>query len=62
MTKKTPAGEPPPLDRLSPRQEACLKVAKEIAVKFIETGRMSVTSFEENFATIYNTVKDTVGK
>ncbi len=49
-----------PVDRLSPRQESCLKAAKEIAVKFIETGRMSVAGFEENFGRIYQTVKRTM--
>ncbi len=39
-----------------------LRTAKEIAVKFIETGRVSHTSFPEVFDTIYNAVKDTVVK
>lgn len=39
----------PPQDRLSPRQEALLKASKEIIVKFIESGRMSVAAFEEAF-------------
>lgn len=47
-------------DKLSPREEACLKTAKEIAVKFIETGRISVASFGEAFNQIYRAVKDTV--
>ena len=40
--------------------EQILKVAKEIVVKFIETGRVSPTGFNELFTTVYNTVKETV--
>lgn len=47
-------------DRLSPREEAYLKTAKEIAVKFIETGRISVAAFPETFAQIYRGVKDSL--
>jgi len=47
-------------DRLSPRQEVYLKAAKEIAVKFIETGRLSAAAFGETFAQIYRAVKQTV--
>lgn len=47
-------------DRLSPRQEAYLKAAKEIAVKFIETGRLSVAAFNENFESIYRTIERTL--
>jgi hypothetical protein len=50
----------PPLDRLSPREESYLKAAKEIAVKFIETGRMSPNTFEENFGRIYQVVREAV--
>lgn len=53
--------ETPP-QRLSPQQEALLKAAKEIAVKFIETGRLSVAAFEEAFPQIYRTIRDTVAK
>ncbi len=51
-----------PLDRLSPRQESLLKASKEIIVKFIETGRMSVAAFEEAFPQVYNTLDHTLGK
>ncbi len=40
--------------------EQVLRAAKEIAVKFIETGRVSPTSFPEVFHSIYNTVFDAV--
>jgi len=37
-----------------------LKAAKEIAVKFIETGRLSPNSFAETFKNIYHTIETTV--
>ncbi|MBU1138458.1 MAG: hypothetical protein KKD01_11260 [Proteobacteria bacterium] len=42
--------------------EVFLKVAKEIAVKFIEVGRLTPATFETTFAKIYDTVKKTVQK
>jgi len=54
--RKEPAKE----DRLSPREEAYLKASKEIAVKFIETGRLSSAAFQETFSQIYRAVKETV--
>lgn len=40
--------------------EQILKATKEIAVKFIETGRISPAGFPETFKSIYRTVADTV--
>jgi hypothetical protein len=40
--------------------EQILRTAKEIVVKFIETGRVSPTGFPETFQTIYRTIADTV--
>lgn len=37
-------------------KEIALKIAKEIVVKFIEVGRVSVGSFEETWKLIYNTI------
>lgn len=42
--------------------EIILKVSKEIAVKFIEVGRLTPATFENTFQKIYNTVKQTVEK
>lgn len=42
--------------------ELVLKVAKEIAIKFIEVGRLTPATFETNFPQIYETVKETVAK
>jgi hypothetical protein len=40
--------------------EQILKTAKEIVVKFIETGRLSPASFSDTFKTVYRTVEKTV--
>ncbi len=41
-------------------EEAILKVAKEIVVKFIEVGRLSPANFPDTFDTIYKSVRQTV--
>ena len=40
--------------------EQILRTAKEVIVKFIETGRISPTSFHESFKSIYDTVAEAV--
>ena len=40
--------------------EAILKVAKEIVVKFIEIGRLSPANFSETFESVYTSIRDTV--
>jgi hypothetical protein len=40
--------------------EQILKTAKEIVVKFIETGRLSPSGFGETFKSVYRTVEKTV--
>ena len=40
--------------------EQVLRTAKEIVVKFIETGRISPAGFSEVFTTIYRTVENVV--
>jgi hypothetical protein len=37
-----------------------LQVAKEIVVKFIESGRVSPTNFSEIFPTVYQVVLETI--
>ncbi len=37
--------------------EQILRAAKEIVVKFIETGRVSPTGFHDTFRSIYETVE-----
>ena len=41
-------------------EEQVLRASKEIAVKFIEVGRLSPTGFAETFKTIYQTIDETV--
>jgi len=40
--------------------EAILRVAKEVVVKFIEVGRLSPQNFGETFEEIYRAVRDAV--
>lgn len=46
--------------KLTADDEIVLRAAKEVVIKFIETGRISPASFEENFQKIYSSIKDTV--
>jgi hypothetical protein len=45
---------------MSSLDEQILRAAKEIVVKFIETGRISPTGFHETFKSIYRTVETAV--
>jgi hypothetical protein len=40
--------------------ELALKVTKEIVIKFIEMGRLSLNSFDEAFRQIHETVRSTL--
>ena len=40
-------------------QEQILRASKEIAVKFIEVGRLSPSSFDQTFKEIYQTIETT---
>jgi hypothetical protein len=59
-----------PREKMSPDQEKnntvtdeiILKMAKEIAVKFIEAGRVTPATFETTFKNIYATIDNTVRK
>jgi len=42
--------------------ETILKISKEIAVKFIEVGRITPATFHSAFTTIYGTIDQTVRK
>jgi hypothetical protein len=42
--------------------EAILKISKEIAVKFIEVGRITPATFKENFKEIYGAIESTIRK
>jgi hypothetical protein len=40
--------------------EAILKVAKEVVVKFIEGGRLSPDNFSKTFQNVFSSIKETV--
>ena len=42
--------------------ELALKVTKEIVIKFIEMGRLSMNSFDEAFRQIHDTVRNTLAE
>ncbi len=41
-------------------EEIALKITKEIVVKFIEMGRLSVNSFEEVWKLVHQTVRNSL--
>lgn len=41
-------------------EEQVLRASKEVAVKFIEVGRLSPTGFADTFKTIYQSIDETV--
>lgn len=43
-------------------KELALKITKEIVVKFIEVGRLSVNSFGEAWNQIHRAITDSMGK
>jgi len=43
-------------------EELVLKVTKEIIIKLIEVGRLSVNSFEEVWTQVHRTVRDSLKK
>ena len=40
-------------------EESLLKISKEIAIKFIEMGRLTPATFDQTFKNIHTTVKET---
>ncbi len=44
---------------MNPDDEKILKMAKEVLIKFIELGRVSPTNFDENFRSVFWTIKNT---
>ncbi len=42
--------------------ESILKVSKEVAIKFIEMGRITPATFDETFKSIHTTIENTVKK
>jgi len=58
MANKTSGPEQPGERRIS--DETILKMSKEIAVKFIEVGRLTPSTFNEVFREIHRTIEATV--
>jgi hypothetical protein len=48
--------------KMKQEDEMVLKVTKEIVVKFIEMGRLSLSSFDDAFRKIHKTVQDAVNQ
>lgn len=42
--------------------ESVLKISKEIAVKFIEVGRITPSTFSHDFKAIFTSIEETVRK
>jgi hypothetical protein len=55
--KRTSPGQQPPADQ-SVSEDTLLKITKEIAVKFIEVGRLTPATFDETFKSIHLTVRE----
>jgi predicted transcriptional regulator len=47
-------------NKMDKAEEQILRAAKEIVVKFIETGRVSPTTFPETFRTVYLAIEEMV--
>ena len=57
-----PKKERPERRDASVSDDTVLKIAKEIAVKFIEVGRLTPATFDETFKAIHTTIAETVNK
>ncbi len=51
-----------PLKKEYISEDSILKVTKEVAIKFIEMGRITPSTFDETFRKIHTTIKETVQK
>lgn len=47
---------------MRPEDELAMKVAKEVIIKFIEVGKVSVSSFDEVFRQVYGTVRTSLAE
>lgn len=45
---------------MNPDDEKILRMSKEIVIKFIELGRVSPSNFDQQFRSVFWTLKDTV--
>ncbi|MCK5226966.1 MAG: hypothetical protein KAK02_02110 [Desulfobulbaceae bacterium] len=60
MSQQNKSNEQKPFKNKPITDDAILKVAKEVVVKFIEVGRLSPQNFDETFDTIFKSVQNSV--
>ena len=60
MARKVVGTEPSRTIEQSISNDTILKITKEIAVKFIEVGRLTPSTFNETFKDIHRTIEETV--
>jgi hypothetical protein len=60
MARKVIGGEQSRAVEQSISDDTILKISKEIAVKFIEVGRLTPSTFNETFKEIHRTIEETV--
>ena len=60
MSQKTSVSEHPADKKRNISDDTVLKIAKEIAVKFIEVGRITPSTFNDTFKDIHRAIEDTV--
>ncbi|MBT8359930.1 MAG: hypothetical protein HKP41_00680 [Desulfobacterales bacterium] len=60
MVQKPPFPKNPEVPAKTVSEDAILKIAKEIAIKFIEVGRLTPSTFDKTFKDIHRTIEETV--
>ncbi|OIP49280.1 MAG: hypothetical protein COZ12_06670 [Deltaproteobacteria bacterium CG_4_10_14_3_um_filter_60_8] len=60
MTKQKTMESAENLEGKPVTDDAILKVAKEVVIKFIEVGRLTPANFDETFSLIYRAIQHTV--
>lgn len=60
MARKVVGTEQSRTNEQSISDDTILKITKEIAVKFIEVGRLTPSTFNETFKEIHRTIEETV--
>ena len=60
MARIISAAEQPRKNEQTISADTILKMTKEIAVKFIEVGRLTPSTFDETFKNIHRTIEETV--
>lgn len=61
-TPKSGTSEQPDKSGRTISDDTILKVTKEIAVKFIEVGRLTPSTFDETFKDLHQSIEETVRK